>query len=361
MGEKEKGYTITIASGTIIRTLLFLLLAAGVYFFWDLVLVVFMAIVIASAAEPAIKALCRLKIPRLLAVMVIYIVCIAGVGALLFFFIPSVLEDAASFLTTIPTSFNTKDILGPFIDNNSSVAYSGIENFSASFSLSDIVDNFRTTLAQSSTGLLSVARAIFGSIMSFVLVIVLSFYFSVQKNGVENFLRIVVPIQHEQYVIDLWKRSQYKIGRWMQGQFVLALVVGVLVYLGLMIFNVKHALLLALLAAVFEIIPVFGPILAAIPAVLLSFVEGGPTAALLIAGFYTLVQQFENHLIYPLVVRKVVGVPPLVVILALIIGVRLAGFLGALLSVPVTATLLEFVHDIERSRSEAQKRLKEET
>jgi predicted PurR-regulated permease PerM len=120
---------------------------------------------------------------------------------------------------------------------------------------------------------------------------------------------------------------------------------------------VKHALLLALLAGLFEVIPVFGPILAAIPAILLAFVESGTTAGLLVTGFYVLIQQFENQLIYPLVVRKVVGVPPLLVILALIIGARVAGFLGMLLSVPVAATLLEFVNDVERDRDEKEKRL----
>ena len=102
----------------------------------------------------------------------------------------------------------------------------------------------------------------------------------------------------------------------MQGQVILALIIGVLVYLGLTILGVRYALLLAVLAGVFEIIPIFGPILAAIPAVLIGFIDGGASMALFVIGLYTIIQQFENQLIYPLVVRKVVGVPPLLVILA---------------------------------------------
>ncbi|MBL7045777.1 MAG: AI-2E family transporter, partial [Parcubacteria group bacterium] len=143
---------------------------------------------------------------------------------------------------------------------------------------------------------------------------------------------------------------QFKIGRWMQGQLILAAIIGVLVYLGLTILGVKHALLLALIAALFELIPVFGPILASIPAIIIGFVDGGATIGLLVVGLYLIIQQFENHLIYPLVVTKVVGVPPLLVILALLIGAQLAGFLGIILSVPVAAAIQEFVKDLQENR-----------
>ena len=122
-------------------------------------------------------------------------------------------------------------------------------------------------------------------------------------------------------------------------------------YLGLTILGIPNALLLAVLAGVFELIPVFGQILAAILALVVAYADGGVTAALLVAGLYVVVQQFEANLIYPIVVKKVVGVPPLLVILALIVGARLAGFLGVLLSAPIAAALQEFVADIDRRKS----------
>src|SRR5262249_37029717 len=153
-----------------------------------------------------------------------------------------------------------------------------------------------------------------------------------QETGVDDFLRVVTPSAHQAYVLGLWKRSQTKIGKWMQGQLILGVIVGVLLYLGLTILGIPNALLLAAIAALFELIPVFGQILAAIPAIALGFVDGGVTGALLVAGLYIVVQQFEAHLIYPIVVKKVVGVPPLMVILSLLVGAKLAGFLGILLS-----------------------------
>jgi predicted PurR-regulated permease PerM len=175
----------------------------------------------------------------------------------------------------------------------------------------------------------------------------------VQETGVDDFLRIITPVDNQSYVLNLWKRSQDKIGKWMQGQLMLAFIIGVLLFLGLFILGVPHPLLLAVLAAVFELIPVFGQILAAIPAVGVAYVFMGPKGALIVAALYIIVQQFEANLIYPVVVKKVVGVPPLLVILALLIGFKLFGFLGALLSVPLAGAVQEMVSDIDMRKRRA--------
>ena len=193
------------------------------------------------------------------------------------------------------------------------------------------------------------AGGIFGGLFQFILVVVISFYLAVQPRGIESFLRLVTPVQREGYVLGLWQRSQQKIGAWMQGQLLLGLIIGVLVFLGLTIFNVEHALLLAILAAAFELIPFFGPVLAAVPAVMIAF-SSSVTLGLVMIGFYIIIQQFENHLIYPLVVRKIIGVPPLVVILSLIVGTKLAGFMGLIIAVPVATVLLEILSDFEKSK-----------
>jgi predicted PurR-regulated permease PerM len=137
---------------------------------------------------------------------------------------------------------------------------------------------------------------------------------------------------------------------WLQGQVILGLIVGVLVYTALMIVGIPHALLLALLAAAFEIIPIFGPILAAIPAGLIAFSSFGIGTAVLILGIYIMIQQVENHLLYPLVVRKIVGVSPIVVIIAVLIGAKLAGILGALVAVPISAAFVEYINDLEKDK-----------
>ncbi len=351
----DKQILISISSGTIVRAILFGLLLAGIFFFWDIVLVVLMAIVLASAIEPAAQWAVRRRVPRLLAVVLIYLGAVASLAATLYFFVPPVLEDAVGLLSRFPRGIDLGGILGPVSEKSPEFLRPGLATISENLSLAEAVSGLRGTIAALSSNIFKVLAAVFGGVMSFVLVIVLSFYLAVQEGGIETFLKIVTPVRHERYITDLWRRAQYKIGKWLQGQLVLMLIVGVLVYLGLTVLGVRYALLLALLAALFEVIPLFGPVLAAIPAIGLGLADGGLTEGLLVAGLYAIIQQFENQLIYPLVVSKVVGIPPLLVILALLVGARLAGFLGLVLSVPVAAAFREYLHDLERGRSAAGK------
>lgn len=340
----NRDISVHITTGSIIKVFLLLGLAGLLWYLRDIVLIVLSAVVIASAIEPGVRTLMRYRVGRLWSVIFIYVGVIAGFSATLFFFIPPVLNDAASLLQQLPatlSSLNLADLTHGLLPNA----------ISQTLSSADLLRDLSQTLASSTGGMFTTASAFFGGLTSLVLIGVFAFYFSVQETGVDDFLRIVTPVQHESYVLDLWKRSQEKIGKWMQGQLILGLIVGMLLYLGLVILGIPHPLLLAVLAAVFEIIPVFGQILAAIPAIAVAFTFGGVTEALLVTGLYAIVQQFEAHLIYPVVVKKIVGVPPLLVILALLVGLKLVGFLGVLLSVPIAGAIQEFVNDIEKRKS----------
>jgi len=349
---------IHISAGTIIKTILILLLFWTVFFLRDLVLIILMSIVIASAVEPAAQWLMRRKIPRLLAVILVYLSLATALVCVVYFLILPLLSESGDFLKNLPTYFNV-DTISNGIDQNkflsSQPIVAGLQN---SINLEQIIGQVNSAIAGLTNSAFNTISSVFGGILSFLLMVIMSFYLSVERDGVGKFLKIVTPLKHENYIIDLWKRSQRKIGLWMQGQIILAVIIGVLVYLGLLLLNVPNALLLATLAGAFEIIPLFGPILSSIPAIAISFVSGGFTMALLVAGLYLIVHQFENQLIYPLVVKKVVGVPPIVSIVALVAGFQLAGFLGLILSVPVAAILIEFFDDLERDKIEKIERMK---
>lgn len=344
MDKNSPNVTINISTSTIVTSILFVVLFALLFFIRDLVLVVLTAIVLASAIEPGARWFMHYKVPRIAAVLLIYVAVFAVFFGILSFFLPVLLDDASGLFSQLPVYLDS--IIGANPGTEVGSAISETTN-GVGFSLQNIIQEFQALVSNSSVGFVTILSFVFGGVLSFILIVVFSFYFAVQETGVDDFLRIVTPVKQQDYIIDLWQRSKKKIGRWMQGQLILALIIGVLTYLGLTIFGVPYAILLALLAMLFEIIPVFGPILAAIPAVGVAFLDGGATLGFLVVGLYLIIQQFENNLIYPLVVKKVVGVPPLLVILALIIGAKVAGFLGIILSVPVAAVLQEFVHDIQ--------------
>lgn len=342
--EEIKNIKINIGIGTIIKIIIVLAVALAVYLLRNTVLVLLTAVVIASAVNPAANWFTKFKIPRVLAVLLVYIVAFGIILGTLFFFLPPLFDDFSDIAFKIPAQINT------LINDNPtwSTAITLFGDFSTKFSVQDIVGSglFSSSLPKNAIDL---TRAIFASVLNLVLIVVISFYLAVQKNGVENFLRVIIPSSREEYVIDLWQRTEIKIGRWMQGQLILAVIIGPLVFLGLTLFQVKYALTLAIIASVFEIIPIFGPILSAVPAVIFGFGDS-VTLGLILIGFYLIIHQFENHLLYPLVVKKIIGVNPLIVIMSLIVGYELAGFLGIILAVPLATLLMELVSDIEKSK-----------
>ncbi len=361
MATRSSEKIIQISSGTIVKALLIVLFFASLYFLRDLLLVVLLAIIIASAIEPGTQWFLRRRVPRILSVLLLYSAAVVILVVVFYFLFLPLLNQAASFLSTLPGYLGELQVWNPLQNTQFFSSGSAIEGFSKNFSLAQIVEQIDATISNLSKGFFSTASTVFGGVLSFLLVVVLSFYLSVESEGVSNFLRIVTPAKNEKYVLNLWKRSQHKIGLWMQGQVVLAIIVTMLVFLGLTLLRVDNALLLAVLAGMFEIIPIFGPILASIPAITLALVTNGMTSALLVVGLYIIIQQFENQLIYPLVVRKIVGVPPLISILALIIGGKLAGFVGMLISVPLATMLIEFLSDIEKNKIATAERLRNTT
>jgi len=348
----DKEIKVSITPGTITTALL---IALSAYVFWllrDLALLVVTAIVIASAIEPEIAFFIRHRIPRFFAAILVYVLVFGSVFFLLFFLFPPIIADAAGFLSAMPRYLDALNASGSFT-NITSASSSLIGGSHDLQSFVQTLFSLQSLFTASSGGVIQLFVTFFGGIFSFMLVIVLSFYFALQDTGVDDFLRLVMPRDYEDYSVDLWKRAQKKIGLWMQGQILLSVIVAILVYLGLLIIGVPYALLLAVFTAIAEIIPIFGSLIAGTIAVIIAYSSGGVALGVIVAGLYVVVNQFESNLIYPLIVKKIVGVPPLMVIVALIAGYTLAGFLGVLLSVPMAAVLLELINDFDKRKRKA--------
>ncbi len=335
----------SISTGTFLRAAAVVGAIALAYFLRDVVLVIITSVVVASAVEPMTKGLMRIRLPRVISVLLVYVLAFLILFGILYIFVPPLFLEISSIAANLPKTANIFDFIDPTLDPVSAIT----GGLATSISLQEIVNQIQDFIVSQSGGFLSTTSSIFGGAFNFILIIVFSFYLAVQEDGIDDFLRLVVPLSHESYVLGLWKRSQQKIGQWTKGQLLLGLIVGLLVYLGLTILQVKYALVLAIIAAIFELIPFFGPILSAVPGVLLGL-STGVVPGLMVAGLYVVIQQFENHLIYPLVVRKIVGIHPLVVIIAMIVGIKLAGFLGIILAVPVATILMELLSDYGKKK-----------
>lgn len=326
-----------ISTGSLIKIFAF---GLGVYLLWqvlDIVGAVAIAVVIAAAIEPPIKRLTKYKIPRVLAVVIVYIVALLVLLLAVYSIAPefgrelnALSERAPVLLQELETDLEDKVSFIPVGEI--------IDQIETQF------NEFELSFERLSEGVFQGATAIFDRVFTLMIIIVVSFYLAVQEGGVAKFLRLIAPVEYEKYVVDLWSRSQRKIERWLQGQLILAVLIGALVYIGLSILGVEFALALGILSAVFELIPFFGPILATIPAVIIATLQS-PVLGLLTFFLYLAVQQLENHLIYPVVVQKMVGISPMVVIIALLIGGSLAGMFGIVLAIPATVIMIELIND----------------
>jgi predicted PurR-regulated permease PerM len=325
---------------------------AGVYLFFQLttvILIVLTSIVIASFVEHIVKRLEKNKIPRPVTVVGIYLIGISAIVLISTFLIPILVKEVSSLVDFISKLFQKSD----FLDSVPLETFSDTKDFfsqiSGDVSSNEFIRSTQVFLGKLSSGVGNTIGTVFGSIVNIVMVGVISFYLSIQEKGVEDFLRIVTPIKYESYVISLWKRTEHKIVLWVQGQMLLGLIVAIILFIGLTLLGVKYALLLAIIAGFFELIP-YGLLLAFIPAIAVALSEGSINLAIYTLILYAGVQQAENYIIAPLIIKKAVGISPLVVILALFIGATLAGFWGIILAVPVSVLLIEYLTDIEEDK-----------
>ncbi len=343
---------ISITTASWVKLVVVLALAYAFLQVSQFILVLIASIVIASAIEPVTVWARRRNIPRLPTVVIFYAAAAILLSGFFYFLLLPLIGEVSGFVKTLTiysNAFVNDSVLsGMFKAQN---IFGGLDTPQLIRELSEYLNSFSNFLSQ---GIFSSLALIFGGIVNFALIIVLSFYLAVQEDGVGKFLKIVTPLNHEPYVIGLWGRSQRKIGLWMQGQLLLGVLVALLVYVGLIIIGVEHALLLAVMAGVLELIPLFGPVIAAIPAIFVAYASLGASSAIIVAVLYILIQQFENHVLYPMVVKKMVGMPPIVSIMALVIGGQLAGFLGLIIAVPVAAVVMELLSDLEERKNVRQ-------
>ena len=275
-----------------------------------------------SALSPIVTRMEKLKIPKSLAIAIIYVAIIAIVSAIITFVITPFAEETTTLITNLPEYLITLIPESGFIDR--SVVQQEFGNFSRNA--------------------LEVSLAIFNNFLAFISIAVLTFYLLLERENLDKLIAQFF-IRKEERIKRTTKKIEEKLGAWVRGQIALTLIIGTTSYIGLTILGVPYALPLAILAGILEIVPVIGPIISAIPAVMIAFLIS-PLTAGLVAIMYFIIQQLENHLVVPQVMKKAVGLNPLIVIIAVAIGGKLLGIAGALLAVPITVVAQIITEDL---------------
>lgn len=281
----------------------------------DIVFLVALAIIAASGLRAPVDGLESLKMPRIVAILIVY----AALIAIVFFTVAGIAPILGRETERLVL------VLGKFMENGSPYI--------------DISPTRLTDQIASLSG--NIVKATFGIVSSLVNVFTffaLTFYMLLERRHLRVFMRNLLGEEYKERIVQVMLKIEDRLGAWIRGELSLMIIIGLMTYIGLILLGIDFALPLAILAGLLEIVPMVGPIISSIPAILVASLIS-PWLAAAVALLYFIVQQIENHLAVPLVMKRAVGVPPMVSIISILIGARLAGFVGAILAVPFFVSL----------------------
>jgi predicted PurR-regulated permease PerM len=322
------------------------LAVAGIYFLYlirSVVLLVFLAILTAAALSPAILRLQKWKLSRTSAVIIVYAVLFFGGITLLSVLLPLFFSEVKEFLQSWPEYAARLDTF-----------MASIQAYLNTLGIDFQKEQFARDMASNVTGwlsnILSTTVSIFQSFIHFIGFFFLALYLSLEEKGIEKFFLLVTPKEYHHQALSIVSRMQSKVSQWLFGQMLLMLIAFAMYYIGLKILGVPYALAIAFFGGIMEILPYIGPIIAAIPAILVGLLVS-PVLGFSALVFYIIAHQAEAHIVAPQVMKHSAGLNPVALIVAVLVGAELAGSLGIILSVPITMMLSVFVDDILIKRS----------
>lgn len=299
------------------------------------------ALTISILFNPAVNFLQRKKIPRGLAVVLIYVGIFGLLSLLIFLIVPLLISEIQIFLESFPQYFEK---ISPPLKGLGFEAFENIESF---------LKTLGSSLEGMAKNIFSVLFTIFGGVFTTLFVIITAIFLSLEEESVERSLILLFPKKYEAQIMNVWQRCQKKVAGWFGARVLACIFVGVASYIAFLLFDVKYPFTLALFAGVFNFIPYVGPLLTGIVLFLLIF----PTEALkgiLVLITFILIQQVENSILSPILMKKFVGLPPALVLLSLVVGGKLWGFLGAILAIPLFGILFEFLKEFLQKRRDSK-------
>lgn len=302
-----------------------------VYYLRSVVVIVFLAIFISTALNNVVSRLeTSLRMPRILATILVFLSALTLVAFVTYTIVPVAIIELSSLLT----NFNgtAAQIFGADIANKiNALVTPGLSNWA-------------NVLLSGSASFLDIIGQLVGGAMYFLSVLVISFYLTLSREGVRDFIKAIFPVNLENKVLAFYDKARHKIGRWFNAELLLMIIVGSAVFIGLWVLGVKYGLMLAITAGLLELVPVVGPIFAGALAIIIASNESFSLGIYVFLLFFV-IQQIESNVLVPLLLKKAIDVHPVVILVSLLAGFHLAGFVGMLLAVPAAVVAEELMED----------------
>ena len=338
----ENKQTLDVSWETIIK-----IFTAGFVFYIlflarDIVVWFFFALVISLLVEPAINFLRKIKVPKVLAVILIYASIFGLFGLIIYLVAPIFIFEIEQLSQNIPDYFKKLNpifqILGIDVANN----------------FEDFTVPLVSLLQESSKSIIKSLFVFFGGIASTILIFAFAFYISLEDRGLEKFLSLLLPKKYEHYIISLFEKAQYKVSGWFGARVLTCLFVGATSFIVFFLLGIKYAFILALISGVLNFIPYIGPLITGILAVLFVGVSNSWLVALYVVIALYSIQAIENNIVSPLLMKKFLDLPPVLVLISLLVGGTIFGILGMIFVVPVFGIVYEFLKEFLEKKREKE-------
>ncbi|MDL2335141.1 MAG: AI-2E family transporter [Chloroflexota bacterium] len=315
----------------------------GVVLSARVLVLVFLALLLASGVEPLIERV-RTNSPlgRGAVLLLVYAAIFAGVALVALLVVPSAVGQFSDLGARIT----------PLLDNAREWARN-VEPHALSVSLVGLVDTVARVLvptgaaAPDADQLIALGLTFAEVVISTIAVLTMIYFWLTERARLQRFFLALLPADRRGGAREAWNEMELQLGAWVRGQLILMGSVGVATTIAYFLIGLEGALLLGLIAALAEAIPLVGPALGAVPALIVAALTGRIEVVILVAVVYVIIQIVEGNILVPLVMRNTIGIPPLLVVISILAGAAIAGVPGALLSVPIAAALLVVVERLQ--------------
>lgn len=319
-----------ITTTTILKVIIAVFLIWFLFAVKNVLVLFFIVLAIVAAIGPLVDRMSR-YMPRLLSLIILFLFFILILVAIGFLLTPLIISQIHQLSINLPVLVEK---FGPFFQQ----AQSQITNYQEGlFRYSSQIGQFTSGVFSTTVGFLSGVVAVFT-------VLVLSFYMLLERDAIKRLVNNFAPMEHQERIFDLIRKITDKMGKWLRGQFLLMLIIGIADFIALAALGVPYAAILAILGGLFEVIPYIGPWLGLLPAFAIAFTIS-PVKALFVLIAYVLIQQLEAQFLAPKIMGKVVGLSPVIIILALLCGAEIMGILGVVVAVPVAAAVSVIIQE----------------
>ena len=332
---------LDISWGTILKISVAILSFYVLYQIRDILVWFIFGLIISLLFNPTINFLRKLKIPRVLAVIFVYVGVFGFFSLLIYLIIPIFVSEIQQFSKILPQYFEK---ISPPLKGMGIQAFENIESF---------VNILGGALDRIAANIFNVLFVIFGGIFKTIFILAIAIFLSLEEKTIEKSLNLLFPKKYGDYALSLWRRCQKKVSGWFLIRILTCLFVGAATFAVLLLFNIRYPASLGLLAGILNFIPYLGPLITAVLLFIIISLENVYKAVFVLIVFI-LIQQIENSILTPVLSKKIIGLSPVLVLMSMAIGGVLWGFLGAILAVPLAGILFEFLKDFLKKKKEEE-------